>query len=58
MWVLLFASIVSLEGCIIEGNRVRADNFATSPIGSFTYTAQTNTVMTTSSPQGAAFSAS
>jgi hypothetical protein len=46
MRALVLASIVSLAGCIIDNDRVRVDSFTADPAGTFTYVAQTNTVMT------------
>ena len=39
-------SLILLGGCIIDNDRVRVDNFAVDPDGTFVYIAQTNTVMT------------
>jgi hypothetical protein len=45
MRTLVFACLVSLAGCI-ESNGVRVESFTADTPGTFTYGAQTNTVMT------------
>ncbi len=46
MRMLAFASIVLLGGCIIDNDQVRVQSFTSDPAGTFTFAAQTNTVMT------------
>jgi hypothetical protein len=45
MRALVIVAIVSLAGCI-DNDRVRVDNFTSDPAGTFTFSVQTNTVMT------------
>jgi hypothetical protein len=45
MRALVLASLISLAGCI-DNERVRVESFTSEPAGSFTFTVQTNTVMT------------
>jgi hypothetical protein len=46
MRALVLTSIISLVGCVIDNDRVRVDGLAADQTGTFTYTAQSNTVMT------------
>jgi hypothetical protein len=46
MRVLILASMIILAGCIIDNDRVRVDSFTADTPQTFTYSAQTNTVMT------------
>ena len=46
MRALVVASIVTLAGCIIDNDQLRVDSFTSEAPGTFTYSAQTNTVMT------------
>ncbi len=46
MRALVLGSLVTLAGCIIDNDQVRVDSFASETPGTFTYSAQTNTVMT------------
>jgi hypothetical protein len=43
---LALAGLLSLVGCILDNDPVRVESFASDPIGTFSYVAQTNTVMT------------
>jgi hypothetical protein len=43
---LVFAGLASLAGCIIDNDPVRVESFASDALGTFSYVAQTNTVMT------------
>ena len=45
MRALVLASIILLAGCI-DNDRVRVDSFTPDPAGTFTFSVQTNTVMT------------
>ena len=44
--MLAFAGLVSLGGCIIDNDPVRVESFTADTPQTFTYGAQTNTVMT------------
>src|SRR5438046_1946880 len=44
--MLALAGFILLGGCIIDNDRVRVVSFAADPVGTFVFTAQTNTVMT------------
>ena len=45
MRAFALALIIGLAGCI-DNDRVRVDSFTSDPAGTFTFSAQTNTVMT------------
>jgi hypothetical protein len=42
----VLAYLVLLGGCIIDNDRVRVASLVVDPVGTFVFTAQTNTVMT------------
>lgn len=46
MRALILASLITLAGCIIDNDKVRVESFTSETPGTFTYSAQTNTVMT------------
>ena len=46
MRALVLACLVPLAGCIIDNDRVRVETFTTETPGTFTWGAETNTVMT------------
>jgi hypothetical protein len=46
MRTLVLACLLSLAGCIFDSDRVRVENFTAETAVTFTYGAQTNTVMT------------
>ena len=46
MRALVIPFLLGLTGCIIDNDQVRVDNFTPDTPATFTYSAQTNTVMT------------
>ena len=46
MRALVLANLVLFAGCIIDSDQVRVENFAADTPATFTYGAETNTVMT------------
>jgi hypothetical protein len=46
MRVLFILLLAAMTGCIIDNDQVRVDSFTSEKPGTFTYSAQTNTVMT------------
>jgi hypothetical protein len=46
MRVIVFLLLVAVAGCIIDNDQVRVDSFTADTPSTFTYSAQTNTVMT------------
>jgi hypothetical protein len=46
MRALVLACLLTLAGCVFDSDRVRVDNFTVETPVTFTYAAQTNTVIT------------